>query len=311
MCPDEQSGREMGLAELTATVTEKESVDLMALELCAMGGIEIAYQWRPGNGGFGTRMLLAIPNSGPALEWKRVFWRLRSPGNPVAGRGDTIDPGTLTPEGFGKLIVREGGIGRHAARQEREAVACYDLAQAAAVKEAVDAWAVELARTGAKEVLEELRGPGPDGYALNYGRDRMDEAPYVDLHDLSLRASKCERLDPSARQAAARVMEKVDALVVASWGGSSLPRFQAHASGVYVTFPDGDAEPRRGPKGKRLWEGCEWYTPLPSERFFGRLAWCKDGATPGNGKVENWFELMDAWFDDTARGPEGCNKYAP
>jgi len=310
MCPDEQTGGDMGLAQLTAVVTEKESVDLMALELCGMGGIEIAYQWRPGNGGFSTKILVAIPNAGPALEWKRVFWRMRSTGNPDPGRGDVVDPVTLTPEGFGKLIVREGGIGRRAAGQEREAVGCYDLTKAAAVKEAVDAWAVALAGAGAKETLEELRGPGPDGYALNYGRDRMDEVPYVDLQDLSRRAAACERLAPDVRQAASRVAEQVDALVVASWGGSSLPRFEAGASGVYIVFPDGDAEPRRGPKGKRFWDGCEWYSPLPVDRFYGRLAWCKDGATPGNGKVENWFELMDFWFDDTKAGPEGSNQYA-
>ncbi|HKB15548.1 MAG TPA: clostripain-related cysteine peptidase, partial [Planctomycetota bacterium] len=46
MCPDEQSRHEMGFAQLTRVATEKEAVDLMALELCTMAGVEIAYQWR-------------------------------------------------------------------------------------------------------------------------------------------------------------------------------------------------------------------------------------------------------------------------
>jgi hypothetical protein len=37
---------------------------------------------------------------------------------------------------------------------------------------------------------------------------------------------------------------------------------------------------------------------LRSQIEEGRYQWCFDGAIPGNGAVENWFELMDAWFDD-------------
>ena len=39
MCPDEQTRHEMGFAQLTDVVSDKESVDLMALELCNMGGV--------------------------------------------------------------------------------------------------------------------------------------------------------------------------------------------------------------------------------------------------------------------------------
>jgi len=35
-----------------------------------------------------------------------------------------------------------------------------------------------------------------------------------------------------------------------------------------------------------------------------------DGATAGNGVVENWFELMDAWFDEpSVEEPGGANGY--
>jgi hypothetical protein len=36
---------------------------------------------------------------------------------------------------------------------------------------------------------------------------------------------------------------------------------------------------------------------------YGNLAWCRDGCTPGDGVVQNWFELLDHWFDD--RSPDG------
>ena len=49
MCPVEQSKRDMGIAELTDKVGPECRVDFLALELCNMGGIEIAYQWPSGS----------------------------------------------------------------------------------------------------------------------------------------------------------------------------------------------------------------------------------------------------------------------
>ncbi|MGH7150341.1 MAG: clostripain-related cysteine peptidase, partial [Planctomycetota bacterium] len=312
MCPDEKSRHEMGFAELTAVATEKEAVDVMALELCNMGGVEIAYQWRPGNGGFSTKTLVAIPNAGPPLAWSRVFARLRAPGAPAGNGPAAVDPAGLSGPDFGRLIVEEGGAGRREAGEEREAVGCYDLTRVEAVKRAVDALAVELARGDAKVVFEELRGPGPEGYALNYGRDRLDRAPFVDLHDLCRRAAACERLDAAARSASEAALAAVDEFVLASWGGKALPRFEAGKSGVFIVFPDGDAEARGGQGRKeRVWARCRWYSPLAVPGVYGRLAWCSDGARPGNGVVENWFELLDRWFDETGDGPGGANGYAP
>src|SRR5262249_19594369 len=61
MCPDEKSGSRMAIPELSRVLTESESLDFMALELCNMGGIEIAYEWRPERGRFGADVLVAIP----------------------------------------------------------------------------------------------------------------------------------------------------------------------------------------------------------------------------------------------------------
>src|SRR5262245_66624102 len=89
-------------------------VDFLALELCNMGGLEIAYQWRPGNGRFEADVLLAIPNAGPPLDWDRAFGRVRSPGHAPKG-GVALDPAKMTAEGFGKLVIGEGRLAREAA----------------------------------------------------------------------------------------------------------------------------------------------------------------------------------------------------
>jgi clostripain len=315
MCPDEQSEHEMGFAQLTDVVPAELGVDLMALELCNMAGIEIAYQWRPGNGGFATRTLVAIPNAGPPLDWGRVFARVRT-----AGDASTFAPAKLDGAAFGRLIVDEGGAGRRAAaereparapRLAHEAVTCLDLTVADAVKRAVDALAVRLAAADSKAACAEARGPGARGLVLNYVRDRLQNVPFVDLFDLADRLATPEglaaKLDEPTRAAARAVADATDTFVLASYGGSGLPRFTAGRNGVFVTFPDGGAivVGRRGPRP--MWSACTFYSPLPVEGVYGRLAWCRDGATAGNGKVENWFELLDSWFD--AAGEPGTNDY--
>jgi clostripain len=310
MCPDEQSEHEMGFAQLTDAVPAELSVDLMALELCNMGGLEIAYQWRPGNGGFSTRHLVAIPNAGPALEWDRVFARLRSPGSGASASGEAaVDPAALGSAAFGELIVEEGGRGRELRGQHHEAVACYDLDGAAAVKTALDALAVALAAGDTKAMVEEVRGPGADGCTLNYGRDRLERAPFVDVYDLAVRLSQCEALDAAARDAAKAVAAATDEFVLASYGGEALPRFAPGRTGVYLTFPPGDQMVTRRDQSAQLWSLCRWYSPLPVPGVYGRLAFCRDGATAGNGVVESWFELLDCWYDPAAPEP-GANRCA-
>ena len=320
MCPDEESGRSMSIPELTDWIGEEASVDFFALELCNMGGIEIAYQWRPGNGGFSAGVLVAIPNAGPPLDWDRAFARIRSAGHAASGKGDVLDPATMTPADFGRLVIEEGYLGRQAAAKRHpgavgwEAAGCYDLRAAKDVKEAVDRLAVELARSDAKEAFEQLRGPGESGTVMNYVRDQLGARPYVDLYDLCDRAASCAELSEEARRAAQVVCEAVDRFVIASFGMKRYEGFQPGRHGVFIVFPDGDAPAqnlRLGPT--RMWAELAWYTPRDAQDEldpYGRWAFLEDGATPGNGQVENWFELLDHWFDDTSSDPGGLNDYA-
>ena len=306
MCPDEESGRDMGISELSQVLTENESVDFMALELCNMGGIEISYQWRPEKGRFGADVLLAIPNAGPPLDWDRAFARIRSPGHDASPLpGPYFDPAKLTAEDFGRLVIEEGRRGRermaerHPDRVGSEAAGCYDLRRSADVKRAVDALAVALAGSDSMEVFCEMRGPGPIGDALSYDGG---DGTYVDLYDLCLRATGCDLLTDEVRARAEDVMEAVDEFVVASFGMDSYEGFEGGKNGVFIVFPSN--VPGR-------WRDFRWYTPLPFEedaKDFGSWAFLADGAVPGNGKVENWFELLDVWFDE-ADDAGGVNGY--
>src|SRR5262245_19450196 len=147
MCPDDQSGEAMGFAQLNEKVSVQERVDFLALELCNMCGVEIAYQWRPGNGRFETDVLLAIPNAAPPLDWDRAFARIRTPGHQSQSR-HAVDPATLTAAAFGKLVIEEGRLGRLADEKRNpkaaqhlapESAGCSDLRQVAAGRKAVAA----------------------------------------------------------------------------------------------------------------------------------------------------------------------------
>jgi clostripain len=290
MCPVERTGDWMGIPELTEKVGAQERVDFLALELCNMGGIEIAYQWRPGNGGFEADVLLAIPNAGPPLDWDRAFARIRTPGH-ESKKGAALDPATMTAADFGRLVIEEGYRGRLAANKSgppmsHEAAGCYDLHHAADVKKAVDTLARELAGvTAAKSVVLELRGSEKDG-AIRYSRDSSN----VDIYDLCRRITGCDRLQTPARESARQVMEAVERFMIASFGMKAYRGFEPGKNGVYIVLPSGQPG---------CWKEFRWYTPVAGSGKLGRWSFLGDGATPGNGKVKNWFELMNSWFDES------------
>jgi len=325
MCPDEDSRTEMRIPELRDRVGEAASVDFLGLELCNMGGIEAAYEWRPGNGGFSTNVLVAIPNAGPPLDWNRAFERVRSAGHASPSKEKLLDPATMTAADLGKLVIEEGKRGRElmldGAPEEmkehliHEAAGCYDLSVAADVKKAVDAFAVALAgkdeasRAASKKAMLAVRNPG----TIDYSGGNVEYAPYFDLYQLCARAAGSEALPKEAREAAKRACEAVDRFVLASFGMKGLEGFEAGKSGVFIVFPDGDAQVKGMLGGtQKLWARFRWYSPLEAEKKtdpYGKWAFLRDGATPGNGAVESWYELLDAWFDPDPKADGGSNGY--
>jgi clostripain len=289
MCPVTPTGDHMGIAELTDKVGVEQRVDFLALELCFMGGIEIAYQWRPGNGRFESDVLLAVPNAGPSLDWDRVFARIRSPGH-AAKSGPTLDPAAMTAADFGRLTIEECYRGRQTMKYAaRESAGCYDLRKAGEVKKAIDALSVELARADAKDLVLELRGSSPRSAAISYADDDGTVDYNVDLYDLCRRLAGCDRLGGKVRAAAKQGMVAVERFMIASYGMSAYKGFEPGKNGVYIVLPSGKPG---------CWKQFRWYTPLAGTgKAYGRWSFLRDGATPGNGVVENWFELLESWFD--------------
>jgi hypothetical protein len=295
MCPDEGDKSEMDLADFAARAGAGSDVDWTGLELCNMGSFEVAYSWRPGSGGFSTGVLVAIPNAGPPLDWARILAR--------------FEP-ELSPLDLGRIAIEEGGRGRLAdimenpqmAAESRESVSCYDLSRIGEAKSAWDRFAVALAAApGAEAVLGGLRDEGEHPAVLNYVDDGFrGEHAFVDASALARRAEEAEELPEPARAAARAAREALDAAIVDSFAVGFYKGFVAGENGIFVTFPDGAFKPGSLLGRAIVWSKYPWYAHCPFAR---------DGATPGDGKVTNWFELLDLWFDEGDAG--GVNGVAP
>jgi clostripain len=96
-------------------------------------------------------------------------------------------------------------------------------------------------------------------------------------------------------------MAAVEHFMIASFGMSGYKGFEAGKNGVYIVLPSG---------APGCWNRFRWYTPLAGPGKTGRWSFLKDGATPGNGIVENWFELLNSWFDEP-NDKGGINGYRP
>ena len=47
-----------------------------------------------------------------------------------------------------------------------------------------------------------------------------------------------------------------------------------------------------------MWFYQTWYNSLEDEKTYGRMSFCKDNAISGNNIVENYFEVLNYWFDE-------------
>jgi clostripain len=298
------------VAEITEVLSDSESVDLIWFDVCSFGAIENAYQLRPGAGRFSTQAMLATPPISSPAPMSAI---LKEAG--ILGRSTADKDLPTDGVAFGKVAVelmqqrlKTAGFSGY-----KESWGCYDLTAVEAVKQSVDQLAVALAEGNSKEVAERIRGEGKRPLTMNYMHKGKDTprmwvvSPHFDLYDLASRFSESEEVTEAVRSRAKDVMTTVDRFVVASLGGSLYKGFEGGKNGVYIVFPDGDASWRDKPQ----WAAFDWYHPDDRGHIryaFGKYAWSADGAIRNNGVVENWFELMDSWFD-TNNTDGGVNSY--
>lgn len=291
-------------AEITDVLSESESVSLMAMDVCSMAVIEVAYQWRPAKGKFSVDYLVASAPVSAPWDYTTIISRLSNKENGV----DAMDLSALD---FGKLLIEE--IRKN---QPWCSWGLFDLGKVEAAKEAIDAFIQRVPTEKLTISLSEVR-PKTIDYLPTFDPQNMPyykmRIPYFDVYDLftQLKMQMNEQYHPMLDQA----RNAIDEMVVTSFyatGGNFLKRTQHFTdgkNGLSIFFSFGSEE---YPYTKQThWAEQQFYSPhkVSLTDGYGNLAWCYDGATPANKKAENWFELLDAMYDDggiaKGNGPNG------
>ena len=308
-CPDKTSDNdEIYTAELTEVLGPQESVEFAWFDVCSYGGIENAYQFRPVPGRFAIAAMIATPPSSSPAPMRTIFRNAGLVGEPANSPPKSgIEFGNLAVQLTEKHWRERAAL---SGEGEHESWGCYDLTRAEQVKRDVDRLAALLAEHNPKSQVESIRGFGASPPTMHYfppdSEVEWAASPHFDLYDLARRLHESATLPEDVRSAARGVTEGVGAMITASFGMDFFPGFEGGKNGIFITFPDGSATR----EGKSHWSRFGWYHPADrrNERHaFGLYDWCKVGATPNNGKVENWFELLDSWYDDAPDG--GVNNY--
>ncbi len=293
-----------------------------------MGSIEVAYQYHPENGGFNVDIMVASPPllRGAGWEYDEILDRIKEGGG-NNGETDTIvgdfelyyDPATMTAQQLGGIVVEEQYDSTQPG-QSYQALSCYDLSYSAAVKSAVDTLALSLSDYSEKTDFENIRGSGASPGTICYFTPTADiddyewvVSPFFDLYDLCERTNASASFNSLIQTNASAVMSAVDDLVVYSFAGSGFSGFTGGQNGIHIFFPDGDRTYDNGSVSGFHWKFQWWY----NSRYYnpdiysgyGKLLWCIDAATQGNSIVENWFEMLDSWFDYTNNSSGGYNSY--
>ncbi|MEZ4806275.1 MAG: clostripain-related cysteine peptidase [Flavobacteriales bacterium] len=307
MCPDHESGAEDRLfpGEISDVLTADESVDILGLDVCSMAGLENLYEWRPGNGSFSADLVIASAPLSGAWAYDRILGRLKD-----GGTGRDLDPARMTPMQFATMIFEE-----IKASQTWASWGLFDNSRIATVKAEVDALARSLVQEDHATIPPII--DSTLGYYHNTGPDTEVSQltfPYVDAYHFYTLLSGHEGLRPATRAQAAAVCAAIDELVVASYYGTGfLPAtndFTDGKGGVYQILPMGQKVFSR--TGSTFWAHSTWFHPdaiIGEPASYGAYDWCSDGAVKGNGEVENFFEYLDALFDDPKAANGGVNHY--
>lgn len=339
ICQDDTNNSDiLYTAEISDNLTSEDSVDLFALDACLMSSVEFAYQFRndAGNKGFkADYMIASAPNETVAgFDYEAIFKRLQAKAGDngetditLGGKELYYDPETLTARELGAIIVEEQRDST--ASDQGQSLTCLDLSKVQAVKEAVDAMSVKLEPDAtAKTNLENLRGnPGSSTILLHYFDEKIYNSstsdwvriPYFDLYNLSTAINGSSVFSDVIRNAAAAARDAVDSLVVYSFANSYYSdytnSFVADKSGVHIFFPDGDYLISNSNYNQPMtcWVWQYWYNAIDISGKYdgtspglGKLTWCADGAAEDNSIVENWFELLDKWYDTQTYTKDGA-----
>jgi len=295
-------------AEWTEYLTKELSVDILGLDACFMGNIEFLYQIRKNNGKFSADYVVASPPTewGYGWNYSGIFQRITDKEisavedkvSFVTGGNRTVYSSALmTPADLGKIIIEEQ-YDYTSLETDDQVLALYDTEKCADVKKSLDALFVALKDNSAD--IENIRGEGEIGQAntlFYFDGSSLDEwidYCYFDIYDVCKKIESFDIFSQEIKDYAKILQESINNTILYSFSGEYFERFENNANGLSFFFPNGDALYY----GEKVWKYQNWYNAKESANSYGRLAFCSDNAVAENGVVENYFEVLDYWFDN-------------
>jgi clostripain len=321
-CDDESDGGDrLHPGELTEILDVNDSVDLLGFNTCYMGSAEVAYQFRvrepEEEDDFHADILVASACLTDPLGWNyrsllgRISTQGGENGEPESLTGGVekfYQPDKMSALELGRIITEEERDGLYGILPEAGdagMLTCYDLNWAADVKKSVDRLAVLInGTTGERGLFEQLRDSlnlvlryymvYPAGSAEDKAQRKA--SPLYDLVSLCEGVMADSRFSTSTHTAAGEVLSVVDKLIVYSYNGQDT----SNRYGLSIFFSNGNDTYKEEPMFSYHW----WYNALDvsgrvsKEKYYGKLAWCRDKEQDNADVVDNWFEMLDAWYDE-------------
>ena len=327
-CPDETDGGDLFTAEISDVLKESDSVDILGFDACLMASAENAYQWRKRPGEFGADLFIAAAPVSSSWPYEELFLGLQSDRSDTDASAAADSHTALSPTAFANYIVgtlrtqiTEGKSGDRGLELDLQSWGAFSTAGTEVAKIDLDRLAKQLWLDDAKGETLALRGSGLEAETFVYVWPEPEAElymPFVDWVHICERIAASDDFSKDARRLAKVAATSARKVVTASFGMAHYKGFTEGAHGLYLVFPEGDSITE---EGASYWSQMPWYSPLSTERAeatnptdspsYGSYAWCIDGAVPGNQEVDNWFELMDAWFDtESMTLPGGVNRYS-
>jgi len=315
VCIDETSNDWLYTGEISDVLTSAESVNVIGYDACLMSMLEIGYQYRPGvTGKFSADYMVASPPQewGDGWEYYKIFERFKGSGTDAEG-DLCYDVSSLTGEQLASLIVKEHKdalVGHYSSDPvTAQALTAFDLSKTENVKSALDALSTKL-QNKKSEVISNIQMNGSTTRAMAYfnfyNADQWKDDPSFDLYDFAQRISlDTTDFDLDTRTDASNLMTAIESCIVTSWGDTgAYTGFTPGKNGLAFFFP-GDGQYLGVPYFYYEWwytsfDTAAWwhaYNPSETDIYYGKLDFCTPGTVTGT--VENWWELLKAWYDPT------------
>lgn len=301
-CRDIEQNRDaIYIAELTDSLTESESVDLLALDVCSMAGIEVMQQLAPKKDKFSVDYLIASAPTSQSFNYSNIFNRIST----QQGKNNEEDyfsgskekyysPLTLTPLEFGKVLIEE-------IRDQQDwcSWGLFDLDKIGAIKQDFDKLLCLIKSNNQQPQLLKARDTTQFYYqfrnvnteTLNYYKMRN---PYFDFYDLLDHFKNTQTNSEIVKQIEI-VQADIQSIIIHSYSDTQgrylnpFPGFKEGKNGIYIFFSYGGSD----------WQEQEtFYTAeetLLSKNEYGKLAWL---LVNENSECNmNWFSFQKSLFD--------------